>query len=192
MRWAATLLVLAGCSSPTVNPPGADAALEIDAVDVVTAPDLVAPPLDASSLDAPRADAVRMDAPEAPREDAPVVADDVVIDPGMCGAAVRTCFCNCGANPVCQQGCINRDQDCGFCVYLAATRCCPAQSEVLDRCIDASMCTDDPCIRTRCAGEVAAFEGCFASSQMTEPACQAEMRTCLGSDFPQVRCVVRR
>ena len=58
--------------------------------------------------------------------------------------------------------------------------------------IDASMCTDDPCIRTRCAGEVGAFEGCFASSQMSEPACQRELRTCLGSDYPQVRCVVMR
>lgn len=191
MRWAVILLVLAGCSSPSVTPPGVDAALEDDATDVVTPMDLVTPTVDTPRADAPRMDAPR-DTPDTATEDAPTVAEDVVIDPGMCGAAVRTCFCNCGANAVCQQGCINRDQDCGFCVYLAATRCCPAQSEVLDRCIDASMCTDDPCIRTRCAGEVGAFEGCFASSQRTEPACQAEMRTCLGSDFPQVRCVVQR
>lgn len=148
--------------------------------------DVAAPPLDQPRMDLPR------DALDASAGDAPAMTDDVVIDPGMCGMAVRTCFCNCGANAVCQQGCINRDQDCGFCVYTAATRCCAAQSEALDRCIDASMCNDDPCIRTRCAGEVSAFEGCFASSQMTEPACQRELRTCLGSDYPQVRCIVQR
>lgn len=157
-------------------------------MDLAPTPDVPAATMDRPPMDVPR-DVVR-DAPAA--TDVMTVPDDVVIDPGMCGAAVRTCFCACGVNAVCQQGCINRDQDCGFCVYLAATRCCPAQSEALDRCIDRSMCTDDPCIRERCMGEVGAFEGCFASKQMSEPACQRELRGCLGSDYPQVRCVVMR
>jgi hypothetical protein len=189
---AALILALAGCaSSPPVTLP--DSASPVDVLvdatlDVPVARDAPAPLPDRVSLDAPRD--VAMD--RTPSNDVPAVPEDVVIDPGMCGNAVRTCFCGCGANAVCQQGCINRDQDCGFCVYLAATRCCPAQSDALDRCIDASMCTDDPCIRERCAGELGAFEGCFASSQRSEPACQRELRTCLGSDYPQVRCVVMR
>ncbi len=188
----AAVVALAGCaSSPAVTVP--DSASPVDVVldatlDALVARDAPDPPPDRVSFDATRDVAVD----RAPSNDVPAVPEDVVIDPGMCGNAVRTCFCGCGANAVCQQGCINRDQDCGFCVYLAATRCCPAQSDALDRCIDSSMCTDDPCIRERCAGEVGAFEGCFASSQMSEPACQRELRTCLGSDYPQVRCVVMR
>ncbi len=188
----ATILVLAGCAtSPPVSVPDSASTVDVplDAtLDAPTARDAPEVGPDRVSLDAPRD--VAMD--RTPSNDVPAVPEDVVIDPGMCGNAVRTCFCGCGANAVCQQGCINRDQDCGFCVYLAATRCCPAQSDALDRCIDASMCTDDPCIRERCAGELGAFEGCFASSQRSEPACQREMRTCLGSDYPQVRCVVMR
>lgn len=188
----AAVFALLGCaSSPAV--PALDASVAIDTgaevgLDAPAPLDVTDARFDRVPLDATRD--VTMD--RAPSNDIPAVPEDVVIDPGMCGNAVRTCFCGCGANAVCQQGCINRDQDCGFCVYLAATRCCPAQSDALDRCIDASMCNDDPCIRTRCAGEVGAFEGCFASSQMSEPACQRELRTCLGSDYPQVRCVVMR
>lgn len=195
VRWITAGLLLWGCASPaSLTDAGADSDVGASAVDATP------PPVDAvADRELPaRVDRPAMDAPREPPRDVSAEPDvqtapaDVVIDPGMCGPTVRACFCACGANAVCQQGCINRDEDCGFCVYLAATRCCPAQSEALDRCIDASGCTDDPCIRTRCAGEVGAFEGCFASQQMSDPACLRELRGCLGSDHPQIRCVVQR
>jgi len=193
VRWGPLLSLVAACSSSPAPSAVTDAAAppDVPAPDVPDVPALDAPALDAVT-DRPRADIPRDTADVPLVEDVTAVPADVVIDPGMCGMGVRACFCRCGANAVCQQGCINADEDCGFCVYLAATRCCAAQSAVLDRCIDAAMCNDDPCIRTRCMGEVAAFEGCFASAQMTEPACQRELRGCLGADYPQVRCVVQR
>jgi hypothetical protein len=196
MKYTPLALLLLACNGPTALPATTDVpATDVPAADLPPPPDVPPPAADVPlPLDrvAPT-DIARGDAPpEVSLDDAPTIAADVVIDPGMCGAGVRTCFCNCGSNAVCQQGCINRDEDCGFCVYTAATRCCPAPSDALDRCIDASMCTDDPCIRTRCATEVAAFEGCFAATQMTDPACQREMRGCLGSDYPNVRCVMQR
>lgn len=196
MRAALLSILLCACASS----PGMMASEDVAATDLTTpSSDVIDATSDASDAASDVRDVARLDRPaiDAPvadggAEDVALTPEDVVIDPGMCGPSVRACFCACGANGVCQQGCIGRDQDCGFCVYLAATRCCPAQSDALDRCIDRSMCNDDPCIRERCAGEVGAFEGCFASAQMTEPACQSQLRMCLGSDYPMVRCVMRQ
>ena len=113
-----------------------------------------------------------------------------MIDPGMCGASVRMCLCGCGANAACQNACIARNDDCAACLYLAATRCCPDESRLFDDCIDRNMCVDDGCITARCSSEQRQFEACFGARQTSEMSCQREVRACLGSDYPMVRCVM--
>ncbi len=153
---------------------------------------------DTAASDAPAVDAaldVGRDVPAATDTvsddaSADVVTADVVIDPGMCGLSVRMCLCGCGSSAPCQQGCIGASFDCQVCVYGAATACCPGEEMVLGRCIDRFMCRDDACIAANCAAEQRAFEVCFAREQATTPTCQAEMRMCLGSDYPMIRCVM--
>lgn len=179
-----------GCSSPqpTVAPAAdaqdvsvVDAAPDI-AADITT--DIVRPNTSDAATDAtPDAD----DAADAP--DATDASADVVIDPGMCGPGVRRCFCDCAGNGVCTNGCIARDIDCGGCIYNAATRCCPDLGRVFESCIDTSMCADDACIARVCGAEQRAFESCFAALQMSDDRCRAEMRVCLGPDFPMIQCV---
>jgi hypothetical protein len=181
----ASLLAL-GCADPAPAPPP-DATLD-------DAPDAVTP--DVSAMDA-ALDVARDVAREAARDatvatdvapDAAVV-DDVPIDPGMCGPLTRMCLCDCGGGATCQNACIARNDDCGFCVYTAATRCCPDESRVFDDCIDRNMCADEGCIAARCGAEQRRFEACFGVAQTSEESCRREMRGCLGSDYPMIRCV---
>lgn len=183
----ATLLAL-GCTD-AVTAPAIDATLA-DAPDAIESID--APP--DASMDTVR-DVARDAARDAPRDaaiDTPAAdaaPDDVVIDPGMCGPLTRMCLCDCGGAGPCVNACIARNDDCGFCVFKAATRCCPDEWRVLDDCITRSMCADDPCIAARCGDDQRRLETCFAAAQMGEGACREEMRTCLGSDYPMIRCV---
>lgn len=192
MRALAVMFVLAaasGCSDPQ----GGGGTVPFDAT-VDLSETAAEPPRDATldaardaTLDRPRdvpRDAV---ATQADAEDAAV--EDVVIDPGMCGPSVRACLCGCGGTGACQNTCIARSDDCSGCIYLAATRCCRDESTVFEDCIDRNMCADDGCVRLRCADEQRRFETCFAAMQMSDDACRAEMRTCLGSDYPMIRCV---
>lgn len=148
-----------------------------------------APPRDAT-LDAAR-DATNDRPRDVPR-DAEVVqpdgddaaVEDVVINPGMCGPSVRACLCGCGGTGACQNTCIARGDDCSGCIYIAATRCCRDESTVFRSFIDRNMCADDGCIRLRCADEQRRFKASFAAMQMSDDACRAEMRACLGLTTP--------
>lgn len=175
-----------GCADPSPPPAVRDATLD----DVTDAgDDAVDAPFDAT-LDAPR-DAVR-DAPRdaAAEAGADVAApEDVVIDPGTCGPLTRECLCDCGGGGPCQNACIARSDDCSFCIFEAATRCCPDEWRVLDDCITRSMCADDPCIAARCGADQRRLETCFAAAQAGDESCRREMRTCLGSDYPMIRCL---
>ncbi len=181
------IVLVGGCADDPVGATPFDATVDADATAVDATLDAFAEEPRDATVDRPR-DAARDVAPtpDVASEDA---IEDVVIDPGMCGASVRACLCGCGMAATCQNNCIARDDDCGFCVYVAATRCCRDESTVFDNCIDASMCTDDACIRLRCGDEQRRFETCFAAMQVSDDACRAEMRACLGSDYPMVRCV---
>lgn len=180
----ASVLAL-GCADPAPAPTP-DATID-DAPDAADPPDVSA--MDATidlARDVPR-EVGRDAAPEASVDAAP--PEDVVIDPGMCGPLTRMCLCDCGGGAQCQNNCIARNDDCGFCVYTAATRCCPDESRVFDDCIDRNMCADEGCIAARCGAEQRRFEGCFATAQMSEEVCRREMRGCLGGDYPMIRCV---
>jgi hypothetical protein len=101
---------------------------------------------------------------------------------------VRACLCGCRGDQVCQQNCINSDDTCAGCLYDAATACCPAEAAAVQRCIDQHMCVDDACVLANCGTEQSAFQACFMRLQTSAPMCQAQVRTCLGPDYPAVRC----
>ncbi len=179
----------AGCASPSIVDAGNDAASDI-AADVSLATDATDTPeasFDATPLDAP-SDAASADSEDAPVDGASL--DDVVIDPGMCGMAVRTCLCGCGSNAACQSGCINGDVDCGACVYGAAATCCPAEDSAFAMCVDQYMCADQACVTLHCAAQESAFNLCFQHRQMMVATCTTAVQACLGSDYPAVRCVM--
>jgi hypothetical protein len=115
-------------------------------------------------------------------------AVDAAIDYGMCGMAVRACLCGCGTNATCQSNCIFGDEACGGCMYDAAAMCCPAESMAFESCLERFMCADDACAADNCGAEQDAFNRCFARAQAADPSCQTRIRTCLGSDYPMVRC----
>jgi hypothetical protein len=117
------------------------------------------------------------------------LSEDVVIDPGSCGPLTRVCLCACGSTVPCQNACIARNDDCAFCIFEAATRCCPDEWRVLDECITRNMCADEPCIQSRCGVDQRRLENCFAAAQVSDESCRAAMRVCLGSDYPMIRCV---
>lgn len=191
------LAVALGCASaPSAPGISADAGADKPLADTsVGDPDAS---LDAGmdgAVDVPR-DVTRLDRSDA-SSDATSEADvmtapvDVFIDPGMCGPAVRRCLCGCGTNATCQNNCIARDVDCGGCLYLAASRCCPEESTRFEECIDLNRCADDACVNANCNMQQLAFNGCFATRQMSFDPCRAEVRGCLGPDYPMVQCVMK-
>lgn len=119
-------------------------------------------------------------------EDAEAV--DVVINPGRCGQSVRDCFCNCGANATCQQGCVQGDPTCSDCLFESLTMCCPAENTTLEQCIIDNMCETDACILDRCGAQWNALQSC-ARRREREPACLAHVQVCLGPDYPSVQCI---
>lgn len=187
------LAVALGCTSaPSAPGVPADAGADKPLADVAA----VAP--DASmdvTVDAP-GDVVRLDRSHASADangegDVMTVPADVFIDPGMCGPAVRRCLCDCGANATCQGNCVARDLDCGGCFYLAASRCCPEEATRFEECVDANRCADDACVNANCNPQQLAFNGCFTTRQMTFDPCRAEVRGCLGPDYPMIQCVMK-
>lgn len=183
VRWFVGLagtLAIAACSAPAGE---ADASVDVRA-DLISndaaAIDAIDAPIDAR-------DVAPMDSVEAAVD---VLPDDVVIDYGMCGMPVRACLCGCGMDATCQGGCINGDVDCGACFYGAAMVCCPAEESAFSTCIDRYMCADQACVTTHCAAEEAAFNLCFQRRQTAVPACTEQVRACLGSDYPMVRCAM--
>jgi|LNFM01.1.fsa_nt_gb hypothetical protein len=123
----------------------------------------------------------------APQPDASVPAD-VVINPGRCGARVRECLCNCGANATCQQACPQADPTCSDCLFEAITMCCPMENAAVETCIIESMCEDDACILSRCGTQWNALQTC-ARRREREPSCLVHVQACLGPDYPAIQCV---
>lgn len=190
------LAVALGCTSaPSAPGVTADAGADKPLTDMASVgPDASADAGMDATADVPR-DVTRLDrsdtsAAETGGEDAMTAPVDVFIDPGMCGPAVRRCLCGCGANATCQNNCIARDIDCGGCLYLAATRCCPEEATRFEECVDMHRCVDDACINANCNMQQLGFNGCFAMRQMSFDPCRAEVRGCLGPDYPMVQCVM--
>lgn len=127
-------------------------------------------------------DTVRVDATDAD------AGDGMALDYGRCGMSVRSCLCACGMDIVCQQRCVASDERCAVCLYDAASMCCPAEATAFESCIDRYECVDESCAMKNCATELSAFNRCFARAQGEDATCQAHVRSCLGADYPMVRC----
>jgi hypothetical protein len=59
---------------------------------------------------------------------------------------------------------------------------------VLEDCIDRNRCPDDGCVRASCGVELRTYERCFEVRQASVETCANELRGCLGTDWPRVRC----
>jgi hypothetical protein len=173
--FAAMVVMGVGACAPAMRPDaGQDAAAEASAT------------MDAAADSA--TDARR----EAGSRDAAAVDDaeavDVVINPGMCGQAVRDCLCGCGANATCQQGCVQGDPNCSDCLFTALTMCCPMENTALEHCIIENDCETDACILSMCGAQWNALQSC-ARRRESEPACLMHVQACLGPDYPSVQCL---
>lgn len=169
--------VLVACGGG--NPPGGDASID-----------------GSSSLDA------RVDGASAPADtfvrgdgvtavdDRPSEPIDVMIMPGRCGLMVHDCICNCGANVMCQAGCIQVNPACESCVFDAQTECCPMQWMTFADCLTNSTCpeNDEACLMRECGTHQAAFQACV-QRQANMPSCQMQFRVCFGPEYPAFRCV---
>lgn len=184
---AHTVFVMAGVFLMACGPvvgASADAGALDAAASETAAPD------DATPMDAPvTTDGGRDGAPgDATRTDGGAPGDAPAVDTGMCGDPVRTCFCGCGSNATCQQGCINSNEDCSFCVLDAAAMCCPMESMAFFDCLDRTGCEDQSCINSMCGREQSAFNVCVTRRQTSDPACVGHVRVCLGADYPSIQC----
>lgn len=177
-----------GCASPTGADAGSDRIVMDVSADAGASASTDANDVNDVTMDAPR-DALETGAASTDAQNDQAAFDDVVIDYGSCGMAVRACLCTCGASATCQSGCINGDVDCGACVYGAGAACCPAEESAFSACVDRYMCVDQACVTLNCASQEAAFSTCFQRRQSMVATCTHEVQTCLGSDFPAVRCV---
>lgn len=176
--WFIAMALVGACSAPTNERDAmADGSLDARTNDVVTS--------DTNDGGIDAIDGSLMDAGDVAND---AFFGDVVIDFGMCGMSVRTCLCGCGMDATCQGACISADDNCSACFYGAAMACCPMEEAAFGTCIDRNMCVDQACVTAHCATEEAAFNTCFQRRQSTVPMCTEQVRACLGSDYPAVRC----
>jgi hypothetical protein len=116
---------------------------------------------------------------------------DVNMDYGMCGSPVRMCLCGCGSNATCQSACIQGDDNCAACIYTVSKTCCMPEGMAVDNC--ALSLPDDASnadFALHCGSQIDALNACFARQQTRDPGCMAQVRMCLGPDYPMIQCVV--